>query len=163
MRKILLSISILFLLSFSIHKYYVSITKIEIDTSSLQVKIHSGLFVDDFEKLLEERFELRNVDFEDATEEVKINVKQYVERKIKFKLNRKEIPLRYLGFELEDEYIYFYVEGKISTKKIGRVDVENTMLQEIFTEQNNKIDITYKNEVKSVNLSTNVPSGTIYF
>lgn len=140
-----------------------SITKVQIDTESKQVKIYTQLFIDDFEQLLNDRYNLNKVNFEAPKETTKTTIEDYVTKKLQLKCNRSPIELAYLGFEVEGELVYLYLEGKLKTKKIGRIDVENTMLQEIFTEQQNKIDITYNNVVKSIYLNTGVPFGTIYF
>ena len=148
--------------SFSAHKYYTSITKIEIDDSTNLLKIHSQLFAEDFEKLMHDRYEISHLNFTSLSENEKQIMADYITKKIAIKVNRSPVELTFLGSELEGELLYVYLEGKYS-ENVKRLDVENTLLQDVFSEQQNKIDINYKNKVKSLHLHTEAPKGAVFF
>ena len=146
--------------SFSDHKYYSSITKIEIDENAQLLKIHTQLFVEDFEELMKERYNITTLDFLDSNQ--KNVITSYLTKKLQIKVNRAPLDLSYLGFEIEGELLYFYLEAK-TQEEVKRLDVENSLLQDLFSEQQNSIDVSYKNKVKSLHLHSEVPRGTIFY
>ncbi len=148
--------------SFSAHKYYASITKIEIDDTTQLLKIHSQLFAEDFERVMQDRYGISSLIFSSLSEKEKQIIATYVTKKIAIKVNRSPLELTYLGCELEGELLYVYVEGKYK-EKVKRLDVENTMLQDVFSEQQNKVDISYKNKIKSLHLHAEAPKGAVFF
>lgn len=156
-------ISILVLVSsFTAHKYYASITKIEIDETAQLIKIHSQLFADDFEKVIHTRYGISSLIFSNLSESEKQIISNYVTKKIALKVNRTPLELNYLGCELEGELLYVYVEAKYD-KQVKRLDVENSLLQDVFSMQQNKVDINYKNKVKSLHLNAETPRGAVFF
>lgn len=165
MKRIFNFVLILVLLvssSFSAHKYYTSITKIEIDETAQLIKIHSQLFADDFEKVMNTRYNISSLDFSNLNENHKQIIGDYILKKMKLKANRVPLELHYLGCELEGELLYIYVEAKYN-ESIKRLDVENALLQDVFSEQQNKVDISYKNKVKSLHLHAEIPRGAVFF
>jgi len=62
-RVLIFTLLLLGVSSFSVHKYYTSITKIEVDQKEQLLKMYTHVFVDDFEKLLQERYQLEIADF----------------------------------------------------------------------------------------------------
>ena len=165
MKKIFSFVLVLIMLlssSFSVHKYYTSITKIEIDETIKLIKIHSQLFVDDFEKVIKTRYNISSLDFSNLNENHKQIIGDYITKKMKLKANREPLKLHYLGCELEGELLYVYVEAKYK-ESIKRLDVENALLQEVFSEQQNKVDISYKNKIKSLHLHAEIPGGAVFF
>lgn len=148
--------------SFSVHKYYSSITKVEIDENEKLLKIHTQLFVDDFEEVLKERYNMSSLVFSDLSQKEKETIESYIAKKIQIKVNRSLVELSYLGCEIEDELLYIYLESEI-TDIVKRIDVKNTLLQDVFTEQHNTVDVNYKNKVKSLHLHAEAPNGTLFF
>ncbi len=153
---------IMLLLSFSAHKYYASITKIEINEQEQLVKVYTQVFVDDFEDVLEERYKLSAIDFENLSDEEEKYIAAYVTKKIQLKVNRQPMELKFLGCEAKNELLYIFVEAPVK-ETVKRFDVENTMLQDLFSEQQNTIDITNNKITKSLHLYAENPSGTIYY
>ncbi|WP_010181330.1 DUF6702 family protein [Aquimarina agarilytica] len=149
-------------LSFSAHKYYASITKIEISQQEQLIKVYTQVFVDDFEDVLEARYQLSSIDFENLNKIEEEFIKDYVTKKIQLKVNRQPLELRFLGCEAKNELLYLFVEASIK-EKVKRFDVENRMLQDLFSEQQNTIDITNNNRKKSMHLHAENPSGTVYY
>ena len=148
--------------SFMAHKYYASITKIEIDEKAQLIKIHSQLFADDFEKVMNARYGISSLVFSSLSETEKQTISNYITKKMVLKVNRSPVELNYLGCELEGELLYVYVEAKYD-QPVKRLDVENTLLQDVFSEQQNKVDINYKNKVKSLHLHAEAPKGVVFF
>ena len=165
MKVIFNFILILFLLgttSFVAHKYYVSITKIEIDETEGLIKIQTELFADDFEKVMNARYEISSLSFSNLNEREKEKISNYITKKMILKVNNSVLGLDYLGSELKGELLYVYLEGKYD-QEVKRVDVENALLQGMFLKQQNKVDINYKNKVKSLHLHAEAPKGVVFF
>ena len=148
--------------SFAAHKYYASITKIEIDETAQLIKIHSQLFVDDFEKVMLTRYGISSLVFSNLSESEKQIISSYITQKMTLKVNRTPLELNYLGCELEGELLYVYVEAKYN-QEVKRLDVENSLLQDVFSMQQNKVDISYKDKVKSLHLHAEAPKGAVFF
>jgi len=148
--------------SFSAHRYYVSITKMEIDEKEKLLKIHTQLFANDLEKTLQKRYDISSMDFTKLKDEEKQILKEYISRKLQIKINRTALDLTYLGCEIEGELLFIYIEGKLDNE-VKRLDIENTMLQDQFSEQQNNIDVSHKNKTQSLRLNSEVPKGTLFF
>jgi len=162
MKKLLLFAIALLSLSFGFHKYYVSITKVEIDSESKLLKIYTKVFVDDFEKVMNERYELEIKDYSNLEFSAEESITSYLKNRIQFKANRTPLSLKFLGTELEGEMLYLYYEVPFPNK-VQRLDIYNTLFQDFFSEQINNVDVSYKNQVKSLSLLKDATSGTLYF
>ena len=160
--KIFLIVGVVLLTSFSAHKYYFSITKIEVEESSKHLKIYTQVFIDDFEKLLKKRYQLSVKDFSALSEKEKNTIEKYVTTKLKLAVNRAPVKLKFLGCDPKNELLYIFVEGYFKDE-VKRLKIENTILQDVFEQQQNKVDVTYKKQVKSVNLNAENTSGLIFY
>ncbi len=156
---LVLSISIT---SFSIHKYYVSISKIEINKEEQLLKVYSKVFVDDFDKVLSERYNLEVTNFDETTDAENQQIAVYLNQKVKLAVNRIPVKINFLGCQLENDYLYLYYEAPFK-KQVQRLDIENTLLMDLFTEQQNTVDVTLLNTVKSVHLTHQNIKKTLFF
>ena len=73
------------------HEYYVSVTNIEYVNEQQSLQIISQIFIDDFEKLLQERYD-ETITL--APDNNKTNIEKYMERyledKLKLEINSKQ-------------------------------------------------------------------------
>ncbi len=148
--------------SFTIHKYYSSITKIQIDSNEKLLKMHTAIFADDFEKVLSERYQLEVNDFSKISEEHKQIIATYISKKIKIQTNRAPLKITFLGCEAENQLVYLYYEAPYE-EKVQRLDIENTLLMDVFSNQHNTVDVTLDSTVKSVHLTYQNNKKTIFF
>ncbi len=148
--------------SFTMHKYYSSITKIQVDTSEKLLKMHTAIFADDFEKVLSERYQLEVKDFSEISEKQKQTIATYLTRKIKIATNRAPLEITFLGCEVENQLVYLYYEAPYG-EKVQRLDIENTLLMDVFSSQHNTVDVTLDTTVKSVHLTHQNSKKTIFF
>jgi len=58
--------------------------------------------------------------------------------------------------------LYLYYEASLS-QKVERLDIENTLLMDLFVDQQNTVDVTFDTEVKSVHLTQQNIKKTIFF
>ena len=136
--RILLAILVLTgmtLSSFSLHKHYISLTQIEYNEGEKALQITMRFFIDDLEKAVGKRFD-KNLAL--ATEEELKNANAYIERYLdsKFKLwingTARELldnPETREDIELE------------KVENIEIIEVQNSMLMEVYEEQQNYIKL----------------------
>lgn len=147
----------------TLHKYYVSVTDIEYDAESNAVQITSRVFFDDFERLLQERYE-ENLKLENASHEKKINgyIEKYFQKKLKLNIDGEDQKLVFVGREIEDDllYCYFEIEGVKPAKKLS---VTNSILLDLFKNQQNITHINVNSKKKSFLLVNGNAKGVLNF
>jgi len=135
------------------HKFYVSVTEIEYNGKAQSLQVISRVFIDDFEKLLQTRYDesirlTKNGD----SEKVSGYIKKYLSQKMEVEVDGKPYKLNYIGKEYENDELIFYLEipGVPEFKKIR---IKNSILIDMFSEQKNLVHVEYKGEIKSLILA----------
>ena len=135
--KILFLILVIPLFAFGMHKYYISLTKIDFVEKEKSVQITMRFFIDDIEKTLEGRYK---IELELATEEENKNANIYLEKYIASKfeiiIDQKVKSFNFLGKEYENDIVFFYLEIT-NIEIINQISVQNRMLFEEFPDQQN--------------------------
>ncbi|MEN8124144.1 MAG: DUF6702 family protein [Bacteroidota bacterium] len=148
-KKIILILTVLPLFAFTLHKYYISLTKIDYIQEKESVQITMRFFIDDVEKTINNRF---NKSFELATEnelsEANKFIALYINQKFNIKINNQVKTYQYLGKEYENDVVYFYLEIT-DIENIKALEVQNRMLFEEFEEQQNYIKLNIYNQQKT--------------
>ncbi|MFC0604008.1 DUF6702 family protein [Winogradskyella pulchriflava] len=131
------------------HEYYVSVTKIEHSKTHQSLQIISQLFIDDFEKLLRQRYDESLKLAPDNNEEV-INeyMSRYLTDKLKINVNGKPVNFVFIGKEYKDDIAYCYLEVE-NVAKITSIEVVNRALFDVFEEQQNIVRLKLNNKNKS--------------
>ncbi len=148
-KKIFLII-IIPLLSFTAHKYYVSMTKIKHVKEENSIQITMRFFIDDIEKIINNRFkkEFNLATNEELTETDKfLNI--YIHQKFEVKINDQLIEYTFLGKEYDNDVMFFYLEST-DIKEINSIEVKNKMLLEMFEEQQNYIKLHINDQIKTM-------------
>lgn len=149
LKKILLVLIILPLFAFTLHKYYISLTKIDYIKEKETVQITMRFFIDDIEKTINNRF---NKSFELATKNELSDsdkfIALYINQKFHLKINDQEKNYDYIGKEYENDVVYFYLEIN-DIKIINSIEVQNKMLFEEFQEQQNFIKLNINKQNKT--------------
>ncbi|MFD1063190.1 DUF6702 family protein [Winogradskyella litorisediminis] len=142
MKKLIYSLSFLslfaLLVSFSNqHEYYVSVTKLEYVESQKSIQIISQIFIDDFEKVLRERYD-ENITLATKNESKSIDdfMAKYLKYKLDIKINTRDIDFKFLGKEYKDDIVYCYLEIE-NIKTIKTLEVKNEVLFDIYPKQQN--------------------------
>ena len=132
-------ISITLLMSALTHKYYVSITEIEYVKEKKAVQIITRLFIDDFQRLLRERYDDKiTLDEGDDETQTDILIKKYIQSRLKVSINSEEKALVFIGKEYDDDIVYFYYEVE-NISEVKTMKIENKVLFDIFDEQKNVV------------------------
>lgn len=130
------------LMAFGIHEHYISLTKIKYVEDKKSVQITMSYFIDDVEKVLENRAELP-MELATKSEHKKSGyyLESYVRQKFKVSIDEKQQTYTYLGKEYENDLVYIYLEIE-NVDQINKIEVQNSMLMEEFAEQQNYIKLS---------------------
>jgi hypothetical protein len=152
-KKIFLLLFIIPLLSFSAHKYYLSLTQIEFKESSKSVQIIINVFMDDIETALNKD---NNIDLQLSTKKELPNndvyFENYLRRKLQFKIDTIAREFKYIGKEYDGDLVYFYLEIE-NIAKVSSIEVTNKILLKHFPTQENLIKSKVGTKNKSILLS----------
>lgn len=140
-------------LSFTLHKYYVSMTEIKYAPEKKEIQITMRFFIDDFEKVLGDQFKKP---FALATEkelkDADTYLNFYLQQNFKLTVNEKNLKLHFLGKEYENDIVYIYAEVS-GISGIQSIEVQNRMLFEGFPDQQNYIKFNVHAQKKTVILT----------
>jgi len=139
----------LFISSKEKHKYYVSVTEIEYVKKDNALQIISQIFIDDFEKLLRERFDESIILAPDNKPQlIERYMQRYLEDKLKFKVNGKAVNFKFIGKEYKDDITYCYLEIE-NISEIKSLSVTNKILFDVFPDQQNIVRLKLLNKNRS--------------
>jgi hypothetical protein len=152
-KKIFLLFLIIPLLSFSAHKYYLSLTQIKFKEETQSIQIIINVFMDDIETALNKE---NNIDLQLTTKkELKNNdvyFEKYLNNKLQFKINTIAKGFKYIGKEYDGDLVYFYLEIE-DISKVSSIEISNKILLNHFPEQQNLVKSKVGEKNKSVLLS----------
>lgn len=156
-KSVLLIFAVLFLSSFAVHKFYVSVTQVDYVPSKKRIEITSRIFIDDFEKALNKKYnKTLNLTSTRELPEAEELIKAYLKEKIKISINKKPQEIEFLARELEGDVLILYTKIAIS-KKINTFEIYNSLLTEIYSDQQNIVHTNINGNKKSL-LMTNTSS-----
>ena len=163
MKKVLFGVGLLFIFlsfsAFAVHKFYVSIYQIDYKPAKKELQITSRIFLDDLVEALETSAKTKSfLGEKNQTSQDIALFQKYIKNHLTIKVNSKTVDYKYISSELENNVFisYFKVEGISNVKSI---EVRNTALFEILSTQQNIIQIKIDQEMSSLLLTTDNPSG----
>ena len=165
--KFFKSLVLLFLLSTmaftTLHKYYVSITKIEYVKEQKSIQIITRIFTDDLERLLKERFD-DSIVLASGKDEKQIDsyIQKYMLSKINISINGKESTVNFLGKEYDEDVVQCYMEIE-NVNVINSFEIENKLLFDVFNEQKNIVRTSINKKNKSFILIPENDKGMLNF
>jgi len=147
----------------SAHKYYVSLTKIEYVEDKQAVQIITRIFIDDFEKLLKERFDSTIVLATNANEAAIDNyIKKYLLSRLKININGEEATVNFIGKEYDEDVVQCYLEIE-NVENIKSFGIKNTVLFDAFSDQKNIVRTHINSKHKSFILIPENDKGMLNF
>jgi len=162
-KKIYLLLLIIPLLSFSLHKYYLSLTQIEYRSKLQTVQITTNVFMNDIEMALNKAY---NIDLRlDTKKELENNdtyFKEYLHNKLHLKINGIPKDFNYIGKEYDGDLVYFYLEIE-DIHYIKSIEVKNDILMTQFPQQQNLIKTKVDKKHKSILLNAENDKGLLKF
>ena len=145
------------------HKYYVSITEVEYVKDQESVQIITRIFIDDFQRLLRERYDDK-ITLDDNQDEEAINklMNKYIKSRLLVSINSEEKQLKFIGKEYDTDIVYLYYEIE-NVQSIATMEIENTVLFDIFSDQKNVVRTNIKNSPKTFILIPENNKGLLNF
>ena len=149
MKKSFLILIILPLFAFGLHKYYISLTKIDYIKEKEEVQVTMRFFIDDVEKALNDRFKKDfELDTKEELEKTDVFLNLYIKQKFKIKINGQDMNYTFLGKEYDNNIMYIYLD-MTGIKSITAIEVTSRMLYEEFPEQQNYIKLNINGRKKT--------------
>lgn len=150
-------------LAMGVHKYYVAVFQLNYVPAKKEVQMTSRIFIDDLEAAFVKKYK-KKFYLGAANEVTDANeyLKKYFAEKVDVKINGKEKALKFLGKETEEDILicYFTLPAENGIKQFN---VSNTMLLELYDEQQNIIHANVKGKKKSLLLTNDTTAGVLEF
>lgn len=162
--KTLILLCIIPLFSFvAVHKFYVSVTNVEHSTSDKALQITTRIFIDDFQKALQMRYDFNEeLTTEKNVKEVEQFMEKYLNKKLKFWVNGELKTFTFIGKKYEEDVTVCYLEIP-NVETVSSLEVENDILYELEEEQQNLVHVKINKQRKSLLLVKENDKGLLKF
>ena len=145
----------------SFHPFYVSVTQIEQNQQTKTVQVSVRIFFDDFEAALDKRYNTKiNILKPSNRKKVDLLIADYIGNHLKIKANGKPLLLRYVGYEIEEEAAWCYLEAD-KQETVQSFAIMNNILFEQHPTQINMIHAIVNGRRKSIKLDD--PANSVTF
>ena len=156
--------NILFILLVGIwHPLHISVSNLDYNPETKSLEMTHKLFIDDFEKFLEAKHEVK---LQMGTTKEHPNtdkyIQEYVQEKVLLTINNKKVIPAFVGREQDTQSIWVYFEVN-KLKKIKTIHLENQLLLDYFDDQSNIVHLKYLNKKQSVRFNSKKTSSTLNF
>jgi hypothetical protein len=147
----------------SIHKYYISVTQINYVKEKESVQIISRFFIDDFESALKANYDESIILAEKGEAQIMDTyIQRYLNDKIKFRVNSKDVTFNFIGKEYEGDIVRCYLEIE-NVKSIESFSITNSVLFDLQKDQQNIVKTNINSKNKSVILTSEKPNALLKF
>ncbi|KJD33516.1 peptidase E [Tamlana nanhaiensis] len=162
--KVLILLSVFMLLSFTTwHKYYLSVTQVNYIQSKEALQITSRIFIDDLEQALRKNYDksvtLTGINQPEAGD---VLIEKYLNQKFTLKVNNNPTTYHFIGKEYDGDIVRCYLEVE-NVKNIKTLHISNTILFDVYKEQQNIIKTKINGKQKSKVLTTSNRSFVLNF
>lgn len=140
------------LFAFSIaHKFYVSVTNVAYSEKDAAIQITSRIFIDDFESVLKERYDLvANLASDDESKLADEYIEKYLRTKFIVKVDNEQVEYQFLGKKYDNDLIICYFEiAAIDLAKLRSITIQNEVLTDLYDEQQNILHFKINDKKKS--------------
>ncbi|WP_114751646.1 DUF6702 family protein [Pleomorphovibrio marinus] len=146
-----------------VHPFYISVTDMVYNPAAERLEIAQKIFWDDLEVALGEKYG-KKVDFLQPEDQEKLEnwIEAYILEHNIIWINGEKLKLSYLGFEVEEDAAWFYMESE-GVPAPKEVKVKNTLLFKDFPTQQNIVNFYVGKSPKSTITYSKKPEGEIKF
>ncbi|GAB3662185.1 hypothetical protein GCM10028791_37090 [Echinicola sediminis] len=146
-----------------LHPFYISVTDVNYNPKTGSLEVAQKIFWDDLEVALGNKAG-KTLDFlnPDAPEELEKLIKDYFLEKNAFTVNGQAVSLDYIGYEIEEDAAWFYLEAK-NVPKPKTVKVKNAVLISDFQDQQNMVNFYVGEKAKTLILYKDHEEGNLGF
>jgi hypothetical protein len=136
----------------AMHPIHVSTTNISFNKQDNKLEIICTIFTDDFEAALVKQYN-KKTDLNKAEMHAAMDVlvRNYIASHLQIKISPSALPLNYLGFEINKEATDVYFESDV-IPVVKKIDVDDSLLHNLFDDQINIVHITVNGIRKSEKL-----------
>jgi hypothetical protein len=128
-----------------LHKFYLSNTSIEFNAQNRAIEITSKIFTDDLEHAIEAQCYRYNSLYPQTPEVFEL-VKKYIGEKLTLQVAGRNVVLNFLGYSVDNDMTTLFIEG--SYFEPNQVVVTNTILLELFSDQQNITEVRWNGQSK---------------
>ena len=157
----LLFLAIISLSSFGLHKFYMSIYQINFAPEKKMLQITARIFTDDLNAALSKNFnQTTHLGEKNESENDLILMKKYLSEHFTIKVNGQPKTLVFLSKEMDVNVVVCYFRI-IAIPKIKTLEIRNTALLDLNSDQQNIIQTTIYSKKESLLLTNDNFAGTI--
>jgi len=142
------------------HPIYISVTEVHYDKNSKSCELSIKCFADDLEKALsewnDEKFQLSK----EMSESDQKKLASYIKDHIDFSRDGKDFDEKFIGYEIENEVIFCYLQIEVGRKPLP-LDLENSLMLESIEEQENIMHFEIEDQKKSFRLNMSERKSSI--
>lgn len=134
-----------------VHKFYLSVTNITYSSKDDALQITTRIFIDDMERLLDERYDLKaQLGTEVESKLTDEYLEKYFRTKLLFEIDGTQATYKFLGKKYDTDIMICYFEiPKIGMDNIKSIQIQNEILTDLFDEQQNVVHFKIKGKKKS--------------
>ena len=150
-----------FFLSSFFHPFFVSVIDIKHNAKDKNVEMSIRVFTDDLEATIKKNIHT-NIDLSTGTTKPEVNklVANYIQSKLQLTINDKPQTIKYIGYEIQKESVWIYVEiSDIAT--IKKMNINCNLLYDYQTKQSNIFNVKANSTEKNYKLD--YPNSTVEF
>ncbi len=145
------------------HPFHVSVVEVNHNASDKTLEISCKLFTDDFEKVLSQNYKAK-VDLTNPPNKAAMDtlVKKYIFSHLAIRTNGKSLGFSYVGFEVEKEAVYGYIEVD-NVALVNKVDLINSLMYDLYEDEVNIMHVIVNGNRKSTRLTFPDKEATLTF
>ncbi|WP_235892996.1 DUF6702 family protein [Flavobacterium franklandianum] len=160
--SILLPILLFTLTASTVHKFHMALYQINYASDKKMLQITSRIHIDDLNKALEKKHKKKiSVENENNSSE-ELLLEEYLSSCFSIKVNGQVRSLSFLSKEIDGEELVCYWNIR-NISKINSLEIYNTVLVDLFSDQQNMINVTVLEVKKSFLLTNSITSKSLKY
>ena len=143
------------------HPFYVSISTVEYNASNKQIEVSCRIFYNDLEVALQNQVK-QKIDVINPKNRTVADsaIASYVRTNFRIQVNGVIKPLKFVGYEIEDDVAWCYLES-LQLQPVKSIKIINQLLYQDFKTQSNIMHVTINGKRQSIKLDN--PKRTAEF
>jgi hypothetical protein len=135
-----------------LHPFFVSVTEVNHNDKTKNLEISTKIFFNDLEAALEKHYQ-KQLDILKPAQREQLDplINEYLQKHLQLSVNGKPVKLKYLGYEIEQDAAWCYLEVP-QVSKVKQIEIRNDVLFAEHDSQTNMVHITVKGNRKSTKL-----------
>lgn len=131
------------------HPFYVSVTEIGHNKQEGSLEVSCKIFIEDLESILKQSYK-KPVHLSDEKRQAEsgVYINGYISKHLKIWADGKLAKLNYVGYEQDGEAVFCYFEV-VQMPAVKKLDIENSILQDLTNEQINIMHVTVNGKRQS--------------